>query len=776
MRDFTSFKTFAIALSLFATAAKAAEPAATADDNQETLLEETFDDSSEYPDGATLPSGWTSTGTYKFTRQRGSYFGLNAHSGNYVFGTPANSGSMTRDELFCTKKLKMKAGKEYTISFWYKTPGGASDVFTTQILTKVGTQQEYNSMSKTLGETPAVRTSEWTQASYKFTPDADGEYCFGFNLLTILYNSGAVVIDDISVSGPKDDGGLTDPDDRVVCDLPYSQSFDNENNDYDGKHYLPNGWMATGTSPFVTSNYDDLKAKDGEWYAIAPESSIARDDRMYTAFFKLQKGVTYSAKFWLYMPGDNGAASDFDFTVGTEQDSEFHTSLLSLPAYTNDAWTEQTVRFTPEETDFYCFSFATGGESATAGEVCIDLFTLQAEGQSPKPRAAFSYNGYFNLMDSKLVAFDNTKVKMINQTTDGESYLWTAEGAEPETSEEVNPVFSFPKSGTYNVTLTARNASGESTTSEEIDVTLFDNDAQQMPVAVYNPNEDELWTRDNMPAYATNVGADWVTGINHYYTSFAERFALPEGKEYTLSSISYYLCYYNLGNRYYSKQAALPVKVVVYGEKDNRPDLNNVYGTYTTTMKDAFGTLGLSKAEMRGMPLPEPITAKGPFYLAFEFDKDVWIDEPDGNLSRTAVGFGGFKHRSAETTFYVQPHATPDGCTYTVDGNYCPVDSIDSEYKGVGLNVVAWMSVAQGTTALVAVGADGHAAFATRLDGDLLTVSGTAKGDDIAVYDASGNMVAKTKASDLSTAVTLNVKPGVYVVATKAGTRKFVKK
>lgn len=807
MRIFTQFKALAVVLSMAATTASAngfsylggfgdaapqggvpsfAAPGthgarlvkAHADAaNQETLLEETFDNSSNFADGATLPTGWVSTGAYKFTRQKGSYFGLSAHSGSYVFGTTANSASMSRDEFFCTKKLRLKAGKEYTISFWYLAPGGSADAFSTQILTKVGTQQEYNSMTEILGETPAKRVSDWTEASYKFTPQNDGEYCFGFNLLTTLYNSGSVLIDDITVTGPKEEtGGDVDPD-KVVCELPYSQSFDNENGDYDGTTYVPKGWLAVGTAPFVTSNYDDLKAKDGTWYAIAPESKVSRDDRLYTPFFKLEKGTSYSLKFWLYMPGNNGVASNFDVTVGTEQDSEFHSSLLSLENYTNTAWTLQTVKFVPEESDFYCFSFALGGENAIAGEVAIDLVTLNAEGQVSKPRASFSYNGYFNLMDSKLIAFDKTKVQMVNQTTNGETYLWKAEGAIPETSEEENPVFTFPASGTYTVSLTAKNASGENTASEEIDVTLFGDKVDQMPVAVYNPNEDKLWNRDDLQSYDTAVGADWVTGINHYYTHLAEKFALPEGHDYTIGSITTYLCYYNLGIRYYDQQAALPFNIVVYGDKDGRPDLNNVYGKYESTMKDVFGTLGLSKAEMRGMPLEQPIVAKGPFYVAFEFDDNVWIDEPDANLSRTVAAFGGFKHRSGQTSLYVQPTAVPETSTFVPDGGYCPVDSVDAQYKGLGLNVVAWLSADKSeTVGMVAVTPNGEEAFAARVDGNVLTVSGTHEGEALTVCNAAGQVVATATAKEHSTSFAFDAQPGLYVVSAKAGSLKFIKR
>ena len=39
-------------------------------------------------------------------------------------------------------------------------------------------------------------------------------------------------------------------------ELPYQQSFDNENEDYDGTSQLPTGWACTGTVPFVTANMD----------------------------------------------------------------------------------------------------------------------------------------------------------------------------------------------------------------------------------------------------------------------------------------------------------------------------------------------------------------------------------------------------------------------------------------------------------------------------------------------------------------------------------------
>ena len=756
----------------------------------EAVFNEDFDNDENFADGSKIPTGWISTGAQPMERNKASYYGEDAHSGAYIFGTLANM-SANRNEEFYTSKISMKAGVKYTLKFWYKAPGAHNvDAFATQIITKIGTAQNAEAMTTTLGETPKKCQAEWTEATYEFTPEADGDYYYGFALESSMGGAGFVGIDDIEVLAPKqsgeEPGGGDEPDDPnpelpdgVVCELPYSQSFDNENKDYDGKSFVPSGWLATGTSPFVTANEPSLEAVDGEFYLIAPESRVKRDDRVYTPFFKMNKGTTYTAKFYLYMPGniENGTVSDFSFTVGTEQDSEFHTPLLTKTAYTNDRWTEFNVDYTPTKTGYYCFSFALGGEDVNAGEVAIDMFTVKAPGMIAKPKAAFSYNGHFNLMDSKLIAFENSELQMVNQSTDADSCLWEVEGAVPATSTEENPVFTFPESGDYKVRLTVKNVKGSSTTSETVNVTKFDDNVSSLPVGANNPNEDKLWTRDDIPTYATDSASDYVTGVNHYYRRIAERFNMPAGREYSLYSLSYYLCYYGLANGQYNEQAAAPVSVVIYADKNGRPDTDSIYGRYDTTMKDAFGTMGLAKAEMRSMKFDKPIVAKGPFYVAFEFDKSFVLKDEDTHLSRSEFAISGFVHRSKMTTFYALPDSVPATATCGT-GHYVPVDSIDSEYKGLGLNIVTWMTVnKEGTATDIAMTADGKLSFAVRLDAGKLTVSGTHEGETVTVYNTAGQTVAKAVAQDMSTTLSLAAQPaGVYIVSTPAGTRKFVKK
>lgn len=114
--------------------------------------------------------------------------------------------------------------------------------------------------------------------------------------------------------------------------------------------------------------------------------------------------------------------------------------------------------------------------------------------------------------------------------------------------------------------------------------------------------------------------------------------------------------------------------------------------------------------------------------------------------------------------------------TSTQAKEFSYLETFDAEYKGLGLNLVAWANV-KGSETSVALTSDGSVAFDARLDGDLLTVSGTHAGETVLVSDVAGKTVATAKASAESTALSLsNVPAGLYIVKTDLGARKFVKK
>jgi len=59
-------------------------------------------------------------------------------------------------------------------------------------------------------------------------------------------------------------------------------------------------------------------------------------------------------------------------------------------------------------------------------------------------------------------------VSVTNNSTNAESYSWSAPGAMPEMSADENPTFTYAEAGTYTITLTASNETSSSTAEQEV--------------------------------------------------------------------------------------------------------------------------------------------------------------------------------------------------------------------------------------------------------------------------------------------------------------------
>lgn len=409
--------------------------------------------------------------------------------------------------------------------------------------------------------------------------------------------------------------------------------------------------------------------------------------------------------------------------------------------------------------------------------MCIDLFRVTAPGLIAKPRAQFGVNGSYNVMNSSVLTSADCHIQMINGSTDADSYEWTAEGATPSTSTEYQPTFSFPESGDYKIKLKATNVKGEDTMEQTFKIQVLDkNTTGQISVENYSPNDTQL-QRETAPAYDTDAnGYDYVTGFNHYYEKIAEKFNVPDGFEYTLGTINYGLNFYNISNNPNVHDGDKPFSIVLYGDKNGRPDPDNVYDRWDTTVREALGTTGNSTLEFRTIKPTKQLVAKGTFYLAFEFD-GMSIDEADSHLTRSFISLSAYKHKSNISSLFVLPTAAPEGSAVKVDGTWTPVESYDMDLKGMGISCIAWMTPSASGATAVAMTPDGKVAFAAMLNGNDLTVSGTKAGETVSVFDMAGRNVAQKAAADQSTVVSLaGVPAGVYIVTTPAGTQKFVKK
>ena len=946
----------------------------------ELYYEQGFDNSADFADGAGVPTGWLSEGTYALSRQVATDLGVPAKSGSYIIGN-VGSYMQNRDEVLYTPTFALRGGKPCTVSFWLYAPGGTPAIVRyTQIAVTAGTAQNAAAQTTTLGTTPEQVHADWTQYTFTYTPEADGEYCFAFHVNTKMAQCGTVALDDITIEGespaavvpgefsaladaladgfdttpvytykgevvvshfdaaagtayvqdatgaacislpagttvatgdrltdvkcsvavdgkaltltvPADAAPFTvvsqgnalpaqpvtpaalaaapadyvnrlvsvdgvwvkdaEPGDvfeedidyvltdqtteialhffadgdlyyeeapteklkvtgivtsattaelapRSMADLekykeaivhetqemPYQQSFDNENGDYDGSSQLPMGWAATGSLPFVTANMNSLAAVTGTYYMVTTESTVARDERTYTPFFDMEAGQEYIFSFYLYMPGNSTGgvlqSTDLSVTVGNEQEAAAQTTeLLKIEGTSLPRWTFQSVSFTPMVSGQYCFALNLSSAAAYCGDVAVDDVTVRAANGIMRPTADFSISTWYDIFENRLVVFDNEPVKLTNLSTEATEYEWSVPGAVPETSTEKHPNFQFPTAGTYEVTLKVKNSKYEKSTVKEIQV-FKPNDNELVGLMNYNPADDKLLSfYDVMPTYATDPEFDYVSGPNHYYRRLAQRYSVRAPKYLTISDISTWLVAYSRMSSYTAEERNHPFTIAFYGEKDGRLDESVCFGRKVSTMTAEFGDVGIGyeHPKMWGFSLSDnPITVYGNFYVAFEFDKNFPIDSPDPNVTRSYVAFGLARSKAGSTGIYVQPTAGPEG--FTPDGGWYSVDKVDADQAGLNLNLTLWATPTPGAPdGIVAIGTDGTVKFDARVSDNRLHVSGTQAGERIVLFDAAGRAVRTVIAEENSTQVALGDLPaGNYIVTGRSGAVKVLKK
>lgn len=167
----------------------------------ELYYEQGFDNSADFADGAGVPTGWLSEGTYALSRQVATDLGVPAKSGSYIIGN-VGSYMQNRDEVLYTPTFALRGGKPCTVSFWLYAPGGTPAIVRyTQIAVTAGTAQNAAAQTTTLGTTPEQVHADWTQYTFTYTPEADGEYCFAFHVNTKMAQCGTVALDDITIEG-----------------------------------------------------------------------------------------------------------------------------------------------------------------------------------------------------------------------------------------------------------------------------------------------------------------------------------------------------------------------------------------------------------------------------------------------------------------------------------------------------------------------------------------------------------------------------------------------
>ena len=739
-------------------------------------LFEDFDDDTHFTISEKTPDEWLSEGSLPFTRKRTSDFGVVALSGNFAM-VAANSTEYTRNDILFTPIVSLAAGMPCTITFsvWGKA-ASYSEVKNLGLNVRAGHTQNIEEHNVEVGNVPAAAYGEWTEFTFTFTPETAGDYCFSLAIdatTNAQFNmKGNFMIDNVCVNGWKDtdiqdpdDGMEPNPDNEALAEeIPYFNTFDNLDSDYDGTSYLPRHWLSTGTMPFVTGSINELKAVTETWYLVSEQSTLPRDERLYSPFFVLEAGQEYNISYYLYMPG-NTAIPSLTLTAGYEQDADFQPyTLQTIASRSITKWEKQQVTFVPKKTGAYCFALQFASEEGMAGRVAIEDFEVTAPHIVAKPVASFSIPGIFEIGASNMLTFPQQKVTVCNNTTNAETCHWTVERPDgtTEESEEFSPEFTFDLWGTYKVALTATNVSGSRTTSHEYAVMNIDDEYTDFGVTTWNPNEDKLYDRTTeVPAFEeedapNDTERDYITGFNRYYTAFAERFSMSTETKLRIKSMLFTESFYRICPDRDNGDAYRPFAIVIYGDKNGRPDTDNVIARVETIVGEAFGyrtVSGSGGGDMLGVEFEEELEVNGTFYVAFEFDPTMTVTISDPNVGRSFLGLAATRHNSGISTLYCRPNMLPEGSNATI-GTWCPVEDVRSDMKGSGLYLILWTDLNPSKTDGI-LSTTGDASFAVCHEGNQIIVSGATEGEAISIATADGRILQQGVATGETTALTL---------------------
>jgi PKD repeat protein len=762
---------------------------------------EDFDNDEHFTTSTTMPDGWVSyapDGQVAFKRRLASDMGITAPSGDYVVVTPNTTSYGYRHETIFSPMMTLAGGTKCSVSFSYLAPGHATyplPVGGLPFKVAAGTAQTLDAQTIEIASMEAAKVGSWTEYYYTFIVPEDGEYCISLGVNDELQNTGRglVALDNISIVGCSHIGTndytfdfTPDPENLVdTVEIPYLEQFEGDN--YDGTSYLPVKWQCYGTAPFVTANITDFAAQSGSWYLIADESDYPHDEHLYTPFFSLEAGIEYNISYYIYMPGHEWAkgtwqTTDVDFMVGVQQESDFQASIQKTTNYYNSGWELKKYTFIPPESGAYCFSWALNSESYYSGCVAIDDFYISADELVLLPQPRFTTDHIYDYANSCLLVYEHQKVQLVNLSEKCDSYRWSVtDGAEISDTTAENPIITFSAAGQYDVTLKGINSGGDREVTRRFNVTYVPLNEEKLrhSITTYNTGDEYLEVGD-VPTLPYDE-RDYITGPNSLYKVYAEKFIMPNNRKVKLRTINLWRTnlHYRVVNNSYNNQANAPFHMVFYGERNGKPDENNVYGEYTATMKDVFGETQGNATHSDPVQislLDQDIEVDGNFYLAIVFDDNFIIErDPDIYVGRSYLGLVADKHASGVTTLYVKPYKVPEGSSATVN-HWCRLDQLMPRYAGYGMHTVVWVDSYSKGSGIVALDANGEVAYAATSDNGDIIVSGTNAGDSITLYSTAGVIQLHATAKEGSTRLnTADLPAGVYMVVTPKGVLKVMK-
>lgn len=471
----------------------------------------------------------------------------------------------------------------------------------------------------------------------------------------------------------------------VVKPLPYQEDFDN----YDPSQVkLPEGWTFEGNDAFKIGAYNSawVEPYSAPYYIVVGHnvSSYPRKDWLFTNGFNMQEGKSYSVNFWIYAPGYTNPVSyseSIKITAGTAPSSESQAVVLEDFRSTKfTEWTLIEAKFVAPSTNVYYIGINVYTEIESNG-IGIDNFEVYSEDEPFEVKPYYiARGGYWSANTSDIkqelrYIYADEDIEFINQSRYATGYNWNTFGI-PAASTEENITVRYTESGNYQPALTASNKVGSKTYTDVMNVKIVGGDEEVTALISNQDKFDGFGMRS--PGDLFDNGYEFICGINRYYNVYAEKFDIPSDAKVSISSVSLLLWNYKVATRDRTKT----VTVKVYGDAGGVPDSDNVFGSYTTTMANAFGTASIVEEKVaKTITFDNPIVATGTFYIAIEVDPTLTA------YSATLLGTLCFMKSDKDTKGFVyipekdtkpEPELNLFEGWYSIDELPYPLDDIGS--------------------------------------------------------------------------------------------------
>lgn len=412
--------------------------------------------------------------------------------------------------------------------------------------------------------------------------------------------------------------------------LPYFEDFDSY--DFNSKK-LPDGWAFDGQKGFAITNWQPLVDAYSGTQTLFHSDKTNQESITYTCGFELKAGITYHLDCFVFAPGmvlnPPKRYEHFRFTSGKAQNRESQINILGeFKGRRFPEWEKLEMTFVPQESGIYYFAIIT---EEIPNIIQLDNFTIYGEDNPFATIARFNAIGGIwsasttNSTNGLRYLYPGQSISLINESTYATHYDWTTTGGELVISKENVELF-LDESGKYDISLKATNVVSEDQKTKDINILMIGD--EEISDIISNKTEIDplMHSETEVPSSSFNC----VNGVNPYYNSIAEQFIVPEEMSLSINSVSMMLYMYKLSGR----NKNVTVNFVIYGDNDGYLDDTKVFGSYSTTMKDAFGEelCGVyygdteSSDIARTIKFDKPIDVKGSFYVSIEIGSSFGAD------------------------------------------------------------------------------------------------------------------------------------------------------